>query len=83
MTVEQIKQFLIGSVVPVIAGSLATWVTGTKVLAIFGITKEAAAAAIVQVLVFGITAGLTFLVSHHILLGHYAPAAKAAARKGL
>ncbi len=80
-TGEQIKQFLAGTVVPLATGAIVTWLAGTKVLSVFGITGDVAAAAISQVLVFAVSAGIGLLVTHHILAGHYAPGAKAAARK--
>jgi hypothetical protein len=69
----QIKQFIVTAIVPVIAGGLATWLSSTQVLAIFHITQNSAAAAISAVLVFGITALVTYLGAHHILSGHYSP----------
>jgi hypothetical protein len=80
-TSEQIKQFLVGVVIPPLAGALATWLASTQVFSVFHITANAAAAEITQVLVFGVVTGLAWLSSHHILSGHYAPAAKVAARK--
>lgn len=81
MSAETIKQFIVGTVIPPIAGILATWITSTQVLSIFHITQSAAAAEITQVLVFGVVTGLTWLTQHHVLAGHYTPGAKAAARK--
>lgn len=77
MNTEAIRQFLVGVVIPPIAGALATWLTSTQVFAIFHITASAAAAEITQVLVFGVVTGLTWLTQHHVLSGHYTPAAKA------
>lgn len=77
INLEAIKQFLVGTVLPPVAGALATWLASTPVLAVFHITANAAAAEITQLAVFGVTAGLSWLTAHHILLGHYSPAAKA------
>jgi hypothetical protein len=76
-TAEQIKQFLIGTVLPPLVGFLATWLASQPILAVFHITREAAAAEVTQALVFGLTALFTWLSAHHILKGHYTPAAKA------
>jgi hypothetical protein len=78
---EAIKQFIVGTVIPPIAGALATWLASTQVFAVFHITANAAAAEITQALVFGVVTGIAYLVNHHILAGHYSPAAKAATRK--
>jgi len=80
-TAEQLKQFLVGTIVPPIAGALATWLASTPVLAVFHITTNAAATEVTQVLVFAVVAGLSWLTAHHVLSGHYTPAAKAAAGK--
>lgn len=66
-----IKQILTSYVVPPLAGALATWVTSTQVLGVFHITRNTAAAAITQALVFGVISGLAWLSSHHILKGTY------------
>lgn len=76
-TAEQLKQFLIGTVLPPLVGFLATWLASTPVLAVFHITANAAAAEITQLAVFGLSAGFTWLTGHHILKGHYTPPAKA------
>jgi len=77
---EQIKQFLVTVVVPPIAGAVATWLASTPVLAVFHITANAAATEVTQALTFAIVTGIAYLSAHHILSGHYSPAAKAAAR---
>jgi hypothetical protein len=76
VSAEAIKQFIVGVVIPPIAGALATWLTSTQVFSIFHITQSAAAAEITAVLVFGVVTGLTWLTQHHVLSGHYTPAAK-------
>ena len=80
-TAEQLRQFIVGTVIPPIAGALATWLASTQVFSVFHITANAAAAEITQVLVFGVVTGLTWLTGHHILAATYGPAAKAAAGK--
>lgn len=77
-TAEQLRQFVVTVLVPPIAGALATWLVGTEVLSIFGITANAAAAEITQVLVFGVVTGFAWLGTHNVLSGHYTPAAVAA-----
>ncbi len=78
-TAEQLRQFIVGTIIPPIAGALATWLASTQVFAVFHITANAAAAEITQVLVFGVVTGIAYLVNHHILSGHYTSTAKAAA----
>lgn len=80
-TAEQIRQFLVGTVVPPIAGAVATWLVGTQVFSVFHITANAAAAEITQVLVFAVVTGIGYLTSHHILSGHWAPPAKATGKR--
>ena len=79
MNPEAIKQFLISTVIPPIAGALATWLASTQVFAIFHLTQSVAAAEITEGLVFLVVTGIAWLATHHILLGHYTPAAKLAA----
>lgn len=81
LTAETVKQFIVGTIIPPIAGALATWLASTQVFSVFHITANAASAAIVQVLVFGVVTGIAWLTSHHILKGTYSPAAKAAVGK--
>lgn len=78
-TQEQITQFLATTIVPLVTGALVTWLSSTKVLALFNLTATSAAKVIGAVLVFGVSAGIAYLSSHHILAGHYTPAAKAKA----
>lgn len=75
---EQLKQFLVGTVVPVVTGGGVTWLAGAEVLAVLHLTAGSAAAGISGVLVFGIGAGIAWLVQHNILKGLYTPAARAA-----
>lgn len=77
-TAESLKQFLTGTVIPPLAGALATWLTSTQVFSVFHITASAAATEITSVLVFGVVTGLTWLTQHNILKANYTPAAKAA-----
>lgn len=76
-TTEQLKQFVVGTILPPIVGFLATWLASTPVLAVFHITKDAAAAEITQLAVFGVASAFTWLTAHHVLKGHYTPEAKA------
>jgi hypothetical protein len=80
-TAEQLRQFLVLTVLPVVAGATANWlVIHVHLLASFHITATAVGSVVSQLGVFGITAAITFLASHHILSGHYTPAAKLKAR---
>lgn len=77
---EQIRQFLVGVVLPPIAGVIATWIVSTvHILNLFGVTSASLAGELVNLGTFGIVTLIGFLTSHHILSGHYTPAAKAAA----
>jgi hypothetical protein len=79
-SVESIKAFLAAVVVPVLSGAAATWlVVHVHFLALFHLEAASIASMISQVAVFGITAGLAWLTAHHVLSGHYTPAAKAGA----
>lgn len=72
-TAEQIKQFLVGTILPPIAGAAATWVVGTHVLALFAISHDQLAYEITQILTFGVVSGISWLTAHHILTGSYKP----------
>lgn len=77
-TAEQLRQFLVLTVLPVVAGAAANWlVIHVHLLASFHITATSIGSVVSQLGVFGITAAIAFLTSHHILAGHYTPAAKA------
>ena len=78
-TQEQIQQFIVTTVVPLVSGALVTWLSSTQVLSIFNLTATSAAKVISAVLVFGVSAVITWLSVHHVLAGHYTPAAKAKA----
>jgi hypothetical protein len=67
-TVDQIKTFIVGTIIPPIAGALATWLIGTHVLAIFNISSSEIAYEVTQIGTFGVVTGLTWLTNHHILL---------------
>ena len=75
-SLTQIRQYLTLTVLPVLAGAAANWlVVHVHFLAAFHITSQSVAGELTQLGVFGITAGLAFLASHHILKGSYhAPA---------
>lgn len=70
-TASEIKQFLVGTILPPIAGVAATWIVGTHVLALFAISHDQLAYEITQILTFGVTTGVAWLTSHHILTGSY------------
>lgn len=79
ISVEQIKQFAATVVIPPLAGALSTWLfTSVHFLSLFHVTADQTAKALVELAVFGVTAGLAWLASHHILLGNYTPGAKSA-----
>lgn len=79
-TAEQIKQFLAGVVIPVLAGAAATWLfVHVHFLALFHIEVSSIANLISQLGVYAVTLAVTWLTQHNILKGLYAPAAKAGA----
>ena len=79
-TSETLRQFITGTIIPPIAGALATWLTGTQVFSIFHVTASAATTEITQVLVFGVVTGLAWLTQHNVLKSAYSPTAKATER---
>jgi hypothetical protein len=66
-TVAQLRTFIVGTIIPPIAGALGTWLASTQVFGVFHITANAAVAEITQIAVFGVVTGLTWLTNHHIL----------------
>ena len=66
-TIAQIRTFIVGTIIPPIAGALATWIVSTHVLALFAISSGQVAYAITQIATFGVVTGLAWLTSHHIL----------------
>jgi hypothetical protein len=79
VNLEAIKHYLVGAVVPVIAAAAATWLASKGVLNVFDISKASATTDLDELGVFVVVAGSGWLTSHHLLSGHYAPAAKAVA----
>lgn len=77
MNTEAIKQFLVGTVIPAIAGAGAAWLASKGVLNVFGISSATATTDLDELGVFVIVTGSGWLTSHHILLGKYSPPAKA------
>jgi hypothetical protein len=79
---ETIKAWLAAVVVPVLSAAAATWlVVHVHFLALFHLEASTIANVIAQVAVFGITAALGWLTAHHVLSGHYTPAARAGGRR--
>ena len=77
MSTESIKQFLIGVVVPAVAGAGAAWLASKGVLNVFDISKGTATTDIDELGVFIVVTGAGWLTAHHLLSGHYSPTAKA------
>jgi hypothetical protein len=77
---EAIKQFLITTVIPPIAGAGAAWLASKGVLNIFGISTTNATTDIDELGVFIAVTGAGWFSTHHILSGTYSPVAKAAKR---
>lgn len=77
-SLEQIKQYLISTVIPPVAGILATWLTvHVHFLATFHITSTSVAGALTQLGIWGVTTLTVWLSTHNILKGLYTPEAKA------
>ena len=65
---EQIKQFLLGTVLPPLIGVLATWiVANVEVLNLFHINEASVAGELTQLGTFAVSALISFLTVHHIL----------------
>jgi hypothetical protein len=78
-TAEQIRQFLVGTILPPLAGVVTTWiVANVHVLNLFHITEASIAGELTQLGTFAVSAAIAWLTTHHILKGHYTPAEKAA-----
>lgn len=78
MSVEAIKQFLVTAILPILVGTASNWLLiHVHLFATFHITEATVAGDLTQLGVFAISAGLTWLASHKILLGAYQPSAKA------
>ena len=77
MNTEAVKQFLVGTVVPAIAGAGAAWLASKGVLNVFEISKATATTDLDELGVFLVVTGSGWLTAHHVLLGEYSPAAKA------
>jgi hypothetical protein len=73
---EAIKQYLVGTIVPLATSSLVTWLTSAKVLAVLSLSPTTAAKDISAALIFVVTYAFGWLSQHKILAGHYTPAAR-------
>jgi len=79
---EQLKQFLLGVILPPLIGIAAAWIVASvHVLNLFGITEGQIVGELSQLATFAITAAFAWLTQHKILSATYTPAAKAAAGK--
>lgn len=77
---EQLKQFFVNVVLPIVTSVLTTWLFATvHIFNLFHISEGTVAAELTQLGVFAVTALITFLTGHHILTGKYTPSAKLAA----
>jgi len=73
---ESIKQFLVGVVLPPIAGIVVTAiVANVHVLNLFHISETQLSGWFVSMGTWGITTLIAFLTTHHILSGHWVPSA--------
>ena len=67
---KTILTYLSLHVFPPLAGAVATWlIVHVQVLGSLGISHGAVASAVLAAVVFGVTAGLSWLTQHHVLLG--------------
>jgi hypothetical protein len=77
VSTEAIKQFIVGTIVPAVAGAAAAYLASKGVLNVFDISKATATTDIDELGVFVVVAGSGWLTSHHLLSGRYSPASKA------
>lgn len=77
---EQIKQFLLGVVLPPVVGFVATYLTVHVPLlsTFFHVSAGQIGAELTTVVTFGVTTLIAWLTQHHVLSGHYTAAARAA-----
>lgn len=78
-TSEQISQFIVGTILPPLIATFSAWII-VKVPLLSGLFKLSAnqiGAELTQLGVFAVTAAISWLTAHHILLGHYTPSNKA------
>lgn len=79
-TAEQIKTFLLGTVLPPVVGAVTTLLFNKLGLlaTFFHLGEATVGAEIAQLATWGVTTGLAWLTTHHVLRGTYTPAARAA-----
>jgi hypothetical protein len=79
-TAEQIRQFLLGTVVPPVVGAVTTLLFNKLGLlaTFFHLTETSVAAEVAQLVTWGVTTGLAWLTTHHVLRGTWTPAQRAA-----
>jgi hypothetical protein len=70
-SLESVKRYVIGSVVPIAAGALATYLASKRVLNVYGISNGEAVTLITGGLTFVVTASASWLTTHHIFKGTY------------
>lgn len=72
-SVAQVRRWLTLTALPIGVGAASNWlVVHVHLFAAFHVSQRSVAAELTQLGVFGITSGLAFLASHHILKGSYA-----------
>lgn len=79
-SLEVVKQYLATTLLPLVAGLAANWLfVHLSWFAQIGVSAGSIEGIITQLGVVGLTAVFAWLGAHHILSGHYAAPAKAAA----
>ena len=69
-TASTVLSYLSVVVLPLAVGGAATWlISNVHILGALGVTHSALAAGLLALSVFAVSAGLTWLTQHHILLG--------------
>jgi hypothetical protein len=70
-TPEQWRQYIVSAIVPILAGAIVSWLSSDRVINVFHLNEKAVESIVSELLVFAITAGITWLSTHHILSGKY------------
>jgi hypothetical protein len=79
-TAENIQQFLLGVVLPIVVGAVTTWLLATvHIFNLFGITEGQISGELTLLGTWGIATAIAALHAHHVLAAHYTPEAKVAA----
>lgn len=71
-TLEQLKLFFLGTILPPLVGVVAAWlIANVHVLNLFHITESSVVGELTLLGTWGLSALFAYLTSHHILSGHW------------